>query len=297
MKLLNNRNVHFDKSTKQLLKLLEYNPDFEEGIWIARANLGIKPSNLLCPQELPNNITVAFEKAWQKREPTPTIDEIRNITKILDNLPEVEFKKATESDEGNELIIKAGLEEQKLHERVLVFSAILLDGFVLPINWIYPIAHLIRYGIFTTYGSTEPLSIHVDTKWLRKKGISQSNFTNLIPYIDKSPQGVQFVISAKIKHKNELTEWLDKHWHELQKVMELTELPDYWQANLRNLDQTIGIIELQQQHPELSLSKIIELYEENLPDTIDTTNESVKQAIKQFKVYVHSLTKKARKNS
>lgn len=44
----------FNKSTQQLLKLLEHNLDFEEAVWIARANLGIKPENLVSPQHLPD---------------------------------------------------------------------------------------------------------------------------------------------------------------------------------------------------------------------------------------------------
>ncbi|KKU91374.1 MAG: hypothetical protein UY21_C0010G0029 [Microgenomates group bacterium GW2011_GWA1_48_10] len=286
----------FDKSTQQLIKLLEHNIDFEVAVWTARANLGIKPSNLLHLQELPDDMKGIFEKEWQEREPNLTVDEIHQITAPLDNLPHGEFERAVDTQNGQEIMSKVGLEEHKFEERLFLYSTILLDGFLLPKSWVYPIANLLRQGVFATFGSTEPFSIYVNDKWLRKRGVKGTNFTNLIPYIAQEPQGVQIVISTKIKHKNEFTEWLEKNWNQIQRVMKLTELPDYWSPNLKKLDQTVGIIELQQQYPEKTLGQIIELYEENLPEILDSSNESIKQEIKQFREYVQRLTIKARKN-
>lgn len=297
MKILTKQDANFDKSTQQLLKLLEHNTDFEKAVWTARANLGIKPSNLLYPQELLDGMKDIFEKAWQTRKPNPTVDEIHQITARLDNLPDDEFKKAIETPEGQELTIKVGLEEHKFEERLFFYSVTLLEGFVLPKNWIYPIMNLVKLGVFATTDSTGPFSLYVDPKWLRKKAIVKSDTTNLIPYMTHEPEGIQIVISNKIKHKNELDKWITDSWDEIKKVMELAELPEYWAPNLSRLDQTLGIMELQKEHPEKSLGEIISIFEANLSEGGNISDQSISKEIQQFKEYVERLTVSKRKNS
>ena len=287
----------FDKSTQQLIKLLEHNIDFEVAVWTARANLGIKPSNLSHLQELPDDMKGIFEKAWQEREPNLTVDEIRQITAPLDNLPYDEFKKAVDTPNGQEIMSKVGFEEHKFEERLFQYSTVLLDGFLLPKNWIYPVMNLIRLGIFATFSSTSPFSIHIDPKWLRKRNIPKEHTTALITYLSHEPDGIHIVISNKVKHKNEFDKWITDNWNEIQKAMEFAKLSEYWAPNLNKLDQTLGIIELKKEYPKEPLDKIIRLHEESFPNEDSVSDEAVAQEIKQFKKYVRRLTVKGRKNS
>lgn len=169
---------------------------------------------------------------------------------------------------------------------------------MLPKNWIYPIMNLIRLRYFIGDKSTlNPLALYVDKRWLRKKKLPEANFTNLIPYLIHEPQGIQIAINAKIKNKNVFIKWISDNWNEIQRVMELVHLPEYWPSNLRSIDRTSELIRLQKEYPELELTEIIGKYEKGLIDSISSSDKAIGKEIQQFKKYVQRLTLRKRKTS